>query len=109
MGARWLAEAANAPWPKIARGELSPKGAEERVEALIHAPMIISPIGALMMRAHAISMAHSVTIYEPLNVALAEKRGVQLVTEHRRLIRRLARDAALAGHVVWPGDIAPEA
>jgi predicted nucleic acid-binding protein len=43
-------------------------------------------------------------IYDSLYVALAEARDIPLVTADKRLIRRLADDAALAKRVVWVGD-----
>ena len=105
----WLAEAANALWPRVLDGELTAEDAEDRLGTLLGAPVVGSPIARLMPRAHAISVARRVTIYNSLYVALAEKLALPLVTADQVLIRRLSGDAALAQLVMWLGDIDPEA
>ena len=56
---------------------------------MLRAPVISTPIADLIPRAFAISAALAVTIYDSLNVALAEKRDIAMVTADERLIRRL--------------------
>jgi hypothetical protein len=68
-------------------------------------PVIATPIADLMPRAFAIAVAHMVTIYDSLYVALAETRDIPLVTADERLIRRLSGDVALAKLLVWVGDL----
>lgn len=101
----WHAEAVNALWSKVFRGELSAVDAEERMTVLLRAPIIGTPIAALMPRAFAIAVARTVTIYNSLYVALAEMRDIPMITADERLIRRLSEDAAFANIAVWIGDI----
>jgi predicted nucleic acid-binding protein len=101
----WLAKAANVLWSKVFRGELAPADAEERMTVLLHAPVLVTPIAGLLPRAFAISTARMVTIHDSLYVALAEKRGVPLVTADERLIRQLSGDPDLAKRVIWVGDV----
>jgi predicted nucleic acid-binding protein len=101
----WQAEAVNVLWSKVFRGELSAADAEERMTVLLRAPVIATPIAGLMPRAFAIAVAHMVTIYDALYVALAETRDIPLVTADERLIRRLSGDPALAKLMVWVGDL----
>lgn len=101
----WQAEAVNVLWAKAFRGDLSVAEAEERMTVLMRAPVIGSPIADLMTRAFAVSVARRVTIYDSLYVALAEKLDVPMVTADERLMRSLASDAALAGRMVWLGDL----
>jgi predicted nucleic acid-binding protein len=101
----WLAEAADVLWAKVFHGDLTASDAEERTAVLLRSPVIGTPIASLMVRAFAISVALRVTIYDSLYVALAEKRGIPLVTADERLIRNLAGDPAMAKHIVWVGDI----
>ena len=102
----WQAEAINVLWAKVYRGDLVAADAEARMTALLRAPIVATPIASLMPRAFAISVAHSVTIYDSLYVALAEQRDLKLVTADMRLIRRLADDAVLGQRMVWVGDVA---
>jgi predicted nucleic acid-binding protein len=102
----WRAEVVNALWSKVLRGDLTAPDAEERVSVLLRAPVIGAPIADLMARAFAISVAHAVTIYHSLYVALAERRDIVMVTADERLIRRVSGDAALAKRMVWVGDLA---
>ncbi len=102
----WRAEAINALWSKVVRGDLTAADAEERMTVLLRAPVIGTPIADLNARAFAISVALTVTIYDLLYVALAEKRDIAMVTADERLIRRLSSDAALAKRMVWVGDLA---
>lgn len=101
----WLAEAANLLWSKVFKGDLTGADAAERMSVLLRAPVIGTPIAALMPRAFAISVARTVTIFDSLYVALAEKLNVPLVTADERLVRLMAGDAALGKRVVWVGDL----
>jgi predicted nucleic acid-binding protein len=101
----WLAEAINVLWAKGFRGDLTAADAQARMEVLLRAPVVGTPIASLIPRAFAISVAHMVTIYDSLYVALAEQRDLPLVTADERLIRRLSDDAALGQRMVWVGDL----
>jgi predicted nucleic acid-binding protein len=105
----WHAEAVNVLWSKVVNGDLSPTDAEERMAVLLRAPVAGTPITGLMPRAFAISVSNAVTIYDSLYVALAEKRGIPLVTADRRLIRGISGDGALAKLIVWVGICHPDA
>jgi len=87
------------------RGDLTAADAEERMTVLLRAPVTGTPIADLMARAFAISVARTVTIYDSLYVALAERRGIAMVTADERLLRRLSGVAALAKRMVWVGDV----
>jgi len=56
---------------------------------LLRASIIGMPIATLMSRAFAILVADMVTIYDSLDVALAEKLSVPLVMADESLVRRL--------------------
>jgi predicted nucleic acid-binding protein len=101
----WRAEAVNVLWAKVFRGDLTAADAEERMVVLMRAPVADTPVPELMPRAFAISVALSVTIYDSLYVALAERRDIPLVTADERLIRRVAGDADLGKRVIWVGDL----
>ena len=92
--AHWLAEAANVVWWRAQRGEFDGEDAAERVAVLARAPVRSHDLPALLPRAFALALAHRVTVYDSLYVALAERLGVKLVTADLRLI------AALGGDVV---------
>ena len=101
----WRAEAANVLWAKVFRGDLTAEDAEERMSVLNRAPVVDSATAGLMPRAFAISVAHAVTVYDSLYVALAEELDVPFVTADQELIRRLAGDARLGPRMVWIGGM----
>lgn len=101
----WLAEAVNVLWSKVFKGDLAADDAEERMTVLLRAPVIGTPVAQLMPRAFAIAVARTVTVYDALYVALAEKRGIPLVTADRRLVQRLAGDKPLGERAIWLGDL----
>ncbi len=101
----WLAETVNVLWPKVAAGDLTEADATERMAVLVRAPVIGAPLSGLMPRALAISVAHAVTIYDSLYVALAERLDIPLVSADVKLIRRLASNTAIAARTVWIGDL----
>ena len=103
--AHWRAEAINVLWAKVLRGDLTAADAEERMLVLNRAPVVDLPLAALMPRAFALSVAHRVTIYDSLYVALAEQRDLAVVSADKRLIERLSVDAALAKRLIWLGDL----
>ncbi len=92
---------------KVFRGDLAAADAEARMmTVLLRAPIVDTPIASLLPRAFAISVAHTVTIYNSLYVALAEQRDLKLVTADQRLIQRLSDDATLRQRMIWVGDVA---
>ena len=100
----WQAEAVNALWSKVFKGELTASDAENRVRVLLRAPSVGAPMSGLMARAFAISVARSVTIYDSLYVALAEALDIRLVTADRALLRLMAGDAVDAKRMIFVGD-----
>lgn len=103
--AHWRAEAVNVLWAKVFRGDLTAADAADRMETLMRAPVVDTAIAGLVHRAFAISVAHSITIYDSLYVALAEHRDIPMVTADQRLLRRLSTDAAFGKRLVWVGDV----
>lgn len=101
----WLAEAINVLWSKVFCGDLTAAHAADRMTLLMRAPIVGTRIASLMPRAFTISAARTVTIYDSLYVALAEKRGIPMVTADEKLMRRMCGDAALAKLMVWIGDL----
>jgi predicted nucleic acid-binding protein len=93
----WRAEAANVLWSKVFHGDLTAADATERLAVLMTAPVTETPIARLMSRAFEISVAKMVTVYDALYVALAEQRGVPLVTADERLVRRMDQDGMVVG------------
>lgn len=101
----WQAEAVNAIWSRVFKGELVTADAEERVAVLLCAPVRGTPIARLMPRAFALSVAHMITVYDTLYLALAEQLRLKLVTADQRLWRRASSDATLARQLIWVGDL----
>ncbi len=101
----WRAEAVNVLWSKVFHGDLTQADAEERMTVLLRAPITETPIATLMPRAFQIAVVRMVTVYDALYVALAEQRGVPLVTADERLVRRLEGDVGLGRLVVGVGSL----
>jgi len=102
--AHWRAEAVNVLWAKVFRGDLTAADAEERMAVLNRAPIVETGIAELVPRAFAISVAHAVTIYDSLYVALAAQRDILLVTADERLVRQLS-ERSLRSRVVLAGNL----
>jgi predicted nucleic acid-binding protein len=95
----WLAEAVNVVWSKVYKGDLDASDAEERMAVLSRSPVIVTAISTLMPAAFAISVDHSITVYDALYVALACKRRMPFITDDQNLIRRLS-GTQLSSHVI---------
>jgi predicted nucleic acid-binding protein len=87
----WQAEAVNALWSKVFKGELVATDAEERMAVLLRAPVRVAAISGLLPRAFAIAVARSVTIYDSLYIALAERLEIPFITADEALIRRMSQ------------------
>ncbi len=105
--AHWQAEAVNALWGKVHRGEWHPGIASERARALMRAPVESVPLPGLFDRALKHAIALEATIYNSLYLSLAEERGIPFVTDDRKLLRRIAQDPGLAALARWLGDMSP--
>jgi len=57
------------------------------------------------LRAFAIAVTHSATIYDSFYVAISEQRDVEFVGADVRLIRQLSSDRNLGKRMVWVGDL----
>ena len=101
----WRAAAVNVLWAKVFRGDLAATDGAERMAVLMRASVIDTPVAELMPRVFAISVAHSVTIYDSLYLALAEQRDIPLVTADERLVCRIAGDAALGKLMIGVGNL----
>ena len=88
--AHWQAEAVNGLWGRVYRGEMSAEDAEDRASTLIDAPVGVVPLSGLIERSLALSIALKITVYDSLYVALAEARGLPLISSDRELMRRMA-------------------
>lgn len=100
----WLAEAMNAVWGRVWRGELVAEQGAERIRILLRAPVKGVPLADLAPAAFGIAAAEGVTIYDALYVALAEARSLPLVTGDARLMRRLS-GPRWTGRLRWVGDL----
>ena len=103
--AHWRAETVNVLWAKVFRGDLEAADATDRMMALNRAPVADTAIAGLLPRAFAISVAHAVTIYDSLYLALAEQRDIPMVTADAKLVRRMSGVAALRQRMIWIGDL----
>jgi predicted nucleic acid-binding protein len=101
--AHWLAEATNALWAKVARGDLPPEEVVIRAAALRQAPVRPAPLADLMEPALRLSLGHGVTVYDSLYIVLAQALGAVFVTADLRLIRKVAPGLS-TGLVRWVGD-----
>ena len=103
--AHWQAEAVNALWARVHRGEWDAAIAAGRTSALMRAPVESVALPGLMDRALERSIDLRITIYDSLYVALAEVRRIPLVTADRKLLAKMQRNPALAALARWLGDV----
>jgi predicted nucleic acid-binding protein len=101
----WRAEAANALWAKVHRGDLAAKDATERLAILIRAPIVGTRIAALLPSAFAIALDHAVTVHDALYMALAGERGIPFVTADEKLLQHLSRDPKLASLLIGIAEV----
>ena len=103
--AHWQAEAVNVLWAKVYQGDLLPAGAIDRARMLMQAPVELVPLSSLMDEALKQSLAHRITIYDSLYLALAVARDIAFVTADRKLLQKLSGDSNLMALVRWVGDL----
>ena len=82
-------EVCNAAWSKLRRGEIAPEQATAMVEGLPDLLDELVASASLAGRALTIANALAHPAYDCFYLALAELRGVQMVTDDRRLLVRL--------------------
>lgn len=103
--AHWQAEAVNGVWKHVHRGQLSADDARECASVLTDAPVGVVPLPRLMERAFDRAMGLRITVYDALYLALAEARGLPLISDDRELLRRISTDPALAPLALHVGDL----
>lgn len=86
-----LVECANILWKKVRLGDLAAAEAEERLDLLLRAPVRLAASRDLLKPALALSLELHHPVYDCLYLALAQRRGVPLVTADERLISALRR------------------
>ncbi len=94
--AHWQAEAVSGIWGYVHRSGMSAEDARERVSTLVNAPVESVPLASLLDQAFSIAVAVHLTIYDALYVALAKARAIPLVSNDRRLLRRMMAEPTLA-------------
>jgi predicted nucleic acid-binding protein len=103
--AHWQAEAANALWAQVARGSWLAEEAVERLATLAEAPVEPVPLAKLLDRALDLAIALHSTVYDSLYVALAESRGIPLISDDRKLLRKMRANPVLAALAQHIGDL----
>ncbi len=83
-------EVCNVAWAKLRRGEITGAQAKAMVEGLPDLLDEFVPSVGLISRALEIANALAHPAYDCCYVALAEQRGVPMITDDRRLLARLA-------------------
>lgn len=85
-----LIELASVAAKRLARGDIPRALAEAMVAAAPGLPHEIITAAGLTSRAFALAADHAVSAYDALYLALAERRGCDLVTADQRLIAKVA-------------------
>jgi len=83
-------ELASVAAKRLARGDIPRSLAEAMVAAAPGLPHETAPAAGLADRAFALAADHGVSAYDGLYLALAERRGCDLVTADQRLIAKVA-------------------
>jgi predicted nucleic acid-binding protein len=94
--AHWLSEAVNGVWGKFHRGQWSAPVTRARAAALMQAPIKPVALPELMERAIERAITLRLTVYDSLYISLAEARGIPLITDDGKLLRRMSADPALS-------------
>ena len=86
-----LIECANILWKKVRLGDLVAAEAKERLDLLFRSPVRLAASRDLLAPALELSLDLRHPVYDCLYLALAQLRGVPLVTADERLISALRR------------------
>ena len=103
--AHFLAEAANALWAKVVVHKT--KGADElgpKLALLARLPVTVAPLGDPIGPSAALSVGLNVTVYDSLQLALALRLEVPVVTDDSRLTAAVSRSKNVDGRILWVGD-----
>ena len=84
-------ECANILWKKARMGDIGAKQARERLDALLEAPVALTPSRDLLGRAMDLALELEHPVYDCLYLALALARGVPLVTADERLAKAVRK------------------
>lgn len=103
--AHWQGEAVNALWAQVIRGVWPAEDAIERAAILKDAPVEPVPLAQLLNPALKLAIALHSTVYDSLYVALAVARGIPLISDDQKLLRKMRSDPALASLAVSIGDL----
>lgn len=87
--AHWHAEAVNAAWAMVARGDWTAEQGMLAASVLIEAPVHSVALRPHLRRALELSARLGCTVYDALYVAVAEAVGAPLVTDDRKLVRKM--------------------
>ena len=84
-------ECANILWKKARIGDLDARQARERLDALLEAPVALTPSRDLLGPALGLALELEHPVYDCLYLALALARGVPLVTADERLAKAVRK------------------
>lgn len=84
-------EFANALWQKTRRGELPALEAEGKVADLRSWPLEIIPVRAILLEAFRLACYYGHAVYDSAFLALAESRGIPLITADRSFYHKIRR------------------
>lgn len=94
-----FAEAGNAIWKKVLRGQLTANEGQGLVADLCKVAVDIVSTRGLLNDAHALAVTTGVTVYDAMYLALAVRLNTQLISADDRLSRVLAQHPMTAAHV----------
>jgi predicted nucleic acid-binding protein len=97
----FFVECANILWKYVQRHGYPAENAQQDVADLVRLPLQAVPAEELVGQALALAVAHHITAYDAVYVALSRQLSLPLVTADATLVRRLA-DSAL--DVRWLGE-----
>ena len=100
--AHWQAELANVVWLAVRTGALSADEGHRRLDFASRLRVQVVPIGSLWQRALSLSLESSLSAYDTLFIALAQRRRLPLVTFDKHVLK------AFPDVAKRPGDIATE-
>ncbi len=97
------AEAGNALWKKLRRGDLREPEARRIIQAIRRAPFVVRPAKSLVARA--LELAHETgrTVYDSVYLALAIRHRCALIAADERLFNSV-KSGPYAAHIRWLGD-----
>lgn len=94
-----FAEAANAIWKKVRRGDLTSGDGQQLVTDLGTVAVESIPCRALAPDAYALATATGCTVYDGMYLALAVRLDTRMLTADERLAKTIAATPLTAAHV----------